>query len=315
MNKSSLLVKKKYYFKCDEENTPDALNETIRLIEDAFKDVKIRCIKKSRESSKNNNLFSPVDLNIQIKEIFKSKGLSSHRIKCVYPDTNIQISIEKANLFSKNFEDIEFTKTDFIEEYSNLLEELKDSDIKLYSKNKAWSRLTKGYISHEEEIKAELIVKQGKKYILNIEKSLDDDHSPFVNYISEDFVGFREMDFIHNVPSKDNLSSQNVGIEVQFGKYAFMVYNVCAKMKIFQKHGAIDYGIEIVPTKAMQKYMSTGVSFFEQFVWDLGERGSFSEDIPTIILGVEPNIEGYQMLERDDLEDVSIKANLIDIKY
>src|SRR5437879_5989599 len=34
---------------------------------------------------------------------------------------------------------------------------------------------------------------------------------------------FREMDFV-----KDKL-----GVEVQFGKYAFMVYNVCAKMTIF----------------------------------------------------------------------------------
>jgi hypothetical protein len=26
---------------------------------------------------------------------------------------------------------------------------------------------------------------------------------------------------------------EHLGVEVQFGKYAFMVYNVCAKMTIF----------------------------------------------------------------------------------
>ncbi len=60
-----------------------------------------------------------------------------------------------------------------------------------------------------------------------------------------------------------------VGVEIQFGKYAFMVYNVCAKMTIFSNLGHIDVGVEIVPVKAFADHMSTGVSYFEQFVWDL----------------------------------------------
>ena len=88
---------------------------------------------------------------------------------------------------------------------------------------------------------------------------------------------FREMDFI-----KDNL-----GIEVQFGKYAFMVYNVCAKMTIFHNLGHINHGIEIVPVKAFANEMSTGVSYFEQFVWDLDRRGMSNIDIPVMILGID----------------------------
>ncbi|MBA7479454.1 hypothetical protein ES707_14888 [subsurface metagenome] len=88
---------------------------------------------------------------------------------------------------------------------------------------------------------------------------------------------FREMDFI-----KDKL-----GVEVQFGKYAFMVYNVCAKMTIFNKLGFIDIGIEIVPVKNFADEMSTGVSYFEQFVWDLEQRGVSDIDIPVLILGVD----------------------------
>jgi hypothetical protein len=72
---------------------------------------------------------------------------------------------------------------------------------------------------------------------------------------------FREMDFV-----KDKL-----GIEVQFGKYSFMVYNVAAKMTIFHNLGHIDTGVEIVPLKMFANNMSTGVSFFEQFVWDIEE--------------------------------------------
>jgi len=89
---------------------------------------------------------------------------------------------------------------------------------------------------------------------------------------------YREMDFVKN----------KVGIEVQFGKYAFMVYNVCAKMTIFHKLGHIEVGIEIVPIKELQDKMSTGVSYFEQFVWDLEQRGEADIDIPILVLGVAP---------------------------
>ncbi len=89
--------------------------------------------------------------------------------------------------------------------------------------------------------------------------------------------GFREMDFVKN----------RVGIEVQFGKYAFMVYNVSAKMTIFHNQGIIDAGVEIVPMKRMADEMSTGVSFFEQFKTDLEMRGLADIDIPVLVVGIE----------------------------
>lgn len=87
---------------------------------------------------------------------------------------------------------------------------------------------------------------------------------------------FRDMDFI-----KDKL-----GCEVQFGKYSFMVYNVCAKMTIFRNLGYINAGVEIVPVKSLAEQMSTGVSYFEQFVWDLEKRGVSNIDVPVVIIGI-----------------------------
>ncbi|MCS6910755.1 MAG: hypothetical protein NZM11_09355 [Anaerolineales bacterium] len=87
---------------------------------------------------------------------------------------------------------------------------------------------------------------------------------------------FREIDFVKN----------RLGVEIQFGKYAFMVYNVCAKMTIFHNLGVIDAGIEIVPVKEFVEDMSSGVSYFEQFVWDLEQRGVADIDIPVLILGI-----------------------------
>ncbi|MSQ21839.1 MAG: restriction endonuclease, partial [Dehalococcoidia bacterium] len=69
--------------------------------------------------------------------------------------------------------------------------------------------------------------------------------------------------------------------------YAFMVYNVCAKMTIFNNLGYIDTGIEIVPVKGFADHMSTGVSYFEQFQWDLDRRGIANIDIPVLILGID----------------------------
>ncbi len=88
---------------------------------------------------------------------------------------------------------------------------------------------------------------------------------------------FRDMDFV-----KDRL-----GVEVQFGKYSFMVYNVCAKMTIFRNLDIIDCGIEIVPVKALALEMSSGVSYFEQFVWDLENRGVADIDVPVLIIGID----------------------------
>lgn len=88
--------------------------------------------------------------------------------------------------------------------------------------------------------------------------------------------GFREMDAVKN----------KLGVEVQFGKYAFMVYNVAAKMTIFANEYIIDSGIEIVPMLSLAKTMSTGVSYFEQMKTDLEMRGVSNIDIPVLIIGV-----------------------------
>jgi len=89
--------------------------------------------------------------------------------------------------------------------------------------------------------------------------------------------GYREMDAVKN----------KLGVEVQFGKYAFMVYNVAAKMTIFNKQGIIDAGIEVVPMHSLAHFMSTGVSHFEQFKTDLEMRGTSNIDIPVLVIGID----------------------------
>lgn len=58
-------------------------------------------------------------------------------------------------------------------------------------------------------------------------------------------------------------------------------------MTIFKNLGYIDAGIEIVPVKALADEMSSGVSYFEQFVWDLEKRGKADIDIPVMVIGID----------------------------
>ena len=100
-------------------------------------------------------------------------------------------------------------------------------------------------------------------------------------------VGFREMDFVKN----------KLGVEVQLGKYAFMVYNVAAKMTIFSKQAKIKAGIEIVPMLSLASHMSTGVSYFEQMKTDLEMRGASNIDIPVLIIGIDDRTRGQTSIK------------------
>jgi len=108
-------------------------------------------------------------------------------------------------------------------------------------------------------------------------KSIKIDVKTVIPELGSVHEGTREMDMVKN----------KVGVEVQFGKYAFMVYNVSAKMTIFAKQGIIDSGVEIVAMREMTKEMSTGVSYFEQMKTDLELRGEADIDIPVLVLGVD----------------------------
>ena len=98
---------------------------------------------------------------------------------------------------------------------------------------------------------------------------------------------FREMDGIKN----------KVGLEVQFGKYAFMGYDIFSKMPLFAKRGLIDCGIELVAMPSIVKNMSSGVSSFNQIVMDMKERGEADLDIPTIIIGIDCDDNDWALVE------------------
>jgi len=79
-----------------------------------------------------------------------------------------------------------------------------------------------------------------------------------------------------------------VAVEVQLGKYFAVTYDLFVKHLSFYTGGLIDVGVEIVPSKAMQRHMSSGPPFFEKEVHNVMRHGRTTPPVPVIMLGIEP---------------------------
>lgn len=80
-----------------------------------------------------------------------------------------------------------------------------------------------------------------------------------------------------------------IAIEVQFGKYSFVAYDLFVKHLAFYTGRIIDVGIEILPTKAMQKEMSSGIAYYEGELHNVLRHGRSNPPVPLVIIGVEPD--------------------------
>jgi len=78
-----------------------------------------------------------------------------------------------------------------------------------------------------------------------------------------------------------------VAIEIQFGKYAFVAYDLFVKHLAFYVGDHIDVGVEILPMKSLQKYMSSGVPYFEGEFYNVIRQGRGVPAVPLIIIGID----------------------------
>ena len=94
--------------------------------------------------------------------------------------------------------------------------------------------------------------------------------SPIMSYNQTDFV-------------KDR-----VAIEVQFGKYSFVAYDLFVKHLAFYVRDEIDVGIEILPMKTMQARMSSGPGYYEGELYNVIRNGRGVPAVPLVIVGIAP---------------------------
>ena len=79
-----------------------------------------------------------------------------------------------------------------------------------------------------------------------------------------------------------------VAVEVQFGKYAFVAYDLFVKHLAFYVGDRIDVGIEILPMKSLQSQMSSGVAYYEGEFYNIVRQGRGVPAVPLVIIGIEP---------------------------
>lgn len=89
---------------------------------------------------------------------------------------------------------------------------------------------------------------------------------------------YNQTDFVKN----------RIAVEVQFGKYSFIAYDLFVKHLAFYVGNTIELGIEILPMKSMQALMSSGPGYYEGALYDLARQGRGVPAVPLILIGIEP---------------------------
>lgn len=79
-----------------------------------------------------------------------------------------------------------------------------------------------------------------------------------------------------------------VAVEVQFGKYSFVAYDLFVKHMAFYVGDKIDVGVEILPMKSMQENMSSGIAYYEGELSNLVRQGRGVPAVPLVVIGIEP---------------------------
>ena len=81
---------------------------------------------------------------------------------------------------------------------------------------------------------------------------------------------------------------EQIAVEVQFGKYAFVAHDLFVKHMAFFVSGVIDVGIEILPMKEMEMEMSSGVAYYERDLLNIMRQGRGIPAVPLVLIGVAP---------------------------
>ena len=110
------------------------------------------------------------------------------------------------------------------------------------------------------------------------EKSEDEQKKEIQDAGHEPIMSYNQTDFL-----KDQ-----VAVEVQFGKYAFVAHDLFVKHLSFFVSGIINVGIEVLPMKVLEKEMSSGVPYYERDLLNVIRQGRGVPAVPLVLIGVMP---------------------------
>lgn len=78
-----------------------------------------------------------------------------------------------------------------------------------------------------------------------------------------------------------------VALEIQFGKYSFVAYDLFVKHLAFYIGDHIDVGVEMLPMKTLQSQMSSGPPYYEGEFYNVVRQGRGVPAVPLVIIGIE----------------------------
>ena len=134
-------------------------------------------------------------------------------------------------------------------------------------RTKSWEESRVSYwVTKSEKLIRKTLTMSSDEQKLEIEAAGE---TPIFSYNQTDFV-------------KDR-----VAVEVQFGKYAFVAYDLFVKHLAFYVGDRIDVGIEILPMKSLQSQMSSGVAYYEGEFYNVVRQGRGVPAVPLVLIGIE----------------------------
>ena len=135
-------------------------------------------------------------------------------------------------------------------------------------KKKEWEESRVSYwVTKSEKLIRKTLTMQPDEQKQEIEKAGE---IPIYSYNQTDFV------------------KERVAIEVQFGKYSFVAYDLFVKHLAFYVGDQIDVGIEILPMKRLQTQMSSGVAYYEGEFYNVVRQGRGVPSVPLVLIGIIP---------------------------
>ena len=142
--------------------------------------------------------------------------------------------------------------------------------------NKAFTQLLRGK-SWEESRVSYWVTRSEKLIRKTMSMSAEEQKREIEASGEKPIFSYNQTDFV----------KARVAIEVQFGKYAFVAYDLFVKHLAFYVRDQIDVGIEILPMKSLQSQMSSGVGYYEGEFYNVVRQGRGVPAVPLILLGIE----------------------------
>lgn len=99
---------------------------------------------------------------------------------------------------------------------------------------------------------------------------------------------YNEPDRSINSLQQTDFVKDRIAIEIQFGRQFSTPQYVFTTPLAFYICDYIDVGIEVLPTKALQEEMSSGVSYYEGELYNVVRQGRGVPAVPLVLVGIEP---------------------------